>query len=236
MPSPSTKSKGGKSPERFAPYHARGFRVVKSTPEQFVKWPACILQLLFEPRRAVAISAGPGLRTIFVTAFAPIVRILHLDQLKILLPVRTLFLQRRGAIADFDPAHGLVGTNPRLCHVAQVFPLRDRPFAQRPALNGFQQPSLATILHPRSYQVPHTLYTTRPSAARVAPVSRSIQSTYHSFYGIRRILCSFKLRLLHNFCSSFNPLLPHRARNGSKHSSRDCSALCGYSSDSRKLS
>jgi hypothetical protein len=55
-------------------------------------------------------------------------------------------------------------------------------------------------------------------------------------YGIRKILCSFKFRLLHNFCSSFNAPLPHRARNGSKHSSRDCSALCGYSSDSRKLS
>jgi hypothetical protein len=61
-------------------------------------------------------------------------------------------------------------------------------------------------------------------------------NTKPTAYGIRKILCSFKLRLLHSFCSSFNPPLPHRARKGSRHNSRDCSSLCGYSSDSRKFS
>ena len=55
-------------------------------------------------------------------------------------------------------------------------------------------------------------------------------------YGIRKILCSFNVRLLHSFWSSFKPPLPHRARKGSKHSSRDCSALWGYKSASRNCS
>jgi hypothetical protein len=52
-------------------------------------------------------------------------------------------------------------------------------------------------------------------------------------YGIRNILCSFSVLLPQSFCSVFRPPVPHRARNGSKHSSRDCSALWGYKSDSR---
>jgi hypothetical protein len=52
-------------------------------------------------------------------------------------------------------------------------------------------------------------------------------------YGIRNILCSFSVPLPQSFCSSFRPPVPQRARNGSKHSSRDCSALWGYKSDSR---
>ena len=45
------------------------------------------------------------------------------------------------------------------------------------------------------------------------------------FYGIRRILCSFSFALPDNFCSSFKPPMPQLARNGKKHSSRDCSSL-----------
>src|SRR5579859_5914124 len=54
-----------------------------------------------------------------------------------------------------------------------------------------------------------------------------------AFYGIRRILCSFSFALPDNFCSSFKPPMPQLARIGRKHSSRDCSILCGYKSDSR---
>jgi hypothetical protein len=51
--------------------------------------------------------------------------------------------------------------------------------------------------------------------------------------GIRRILCSFSFALPDNFCSSFKPPMPQLARNGRKHSSRDCSSLWGWRSDSR---
>src|SRR5229473_3444022 len=93
--------------------------------QEFQEWLARVLQLLFERRGAVAISAGPRLRAVLVAAFTTVVSVLDLDQVEILLPIRTLLLQRRGAVADFDPAHRLVCTNPRLVHVAQVFALGD---------------------------------------------------------------------------------------------------------------
>ena len=94
----------------------------------------------FEWARRVARWLG----AVLVAAFAAVVRVLHLDQLEILLPVRTLFLQRRWAVTDFDPPHRLVGTNPRLIHIAQVFFPRDRAFAKCTALNRLQQRPPAT--------------------------------------------------------------------------------------------
>src|SRR5260370_15084839 len=97
--------------------------------------------------------------------------VLHLHQLEILLPVRTLFQERRGAVTNFDPAHRLVGTNPRLVHVAKIFALGDRALAQRAALNRFHQGPPATILHPRPHQVSHTVWMTLPIAATLLNLS-----------------------------------------------------------------
>jgi hypothetical protein len=49
------------------------------------------------------------------------VRILNTRQLKVFFPVRPLFLQRRGAVTDFDPSREPIGTNPRVAHIAQIF-------------------------------------------------------------------------------------------------------------------
>src|SRR5260370_21688333 len=89
--------------------------------QEFQEWLARLLQLLFEPRGAVAISAGPRLRTVLVAAFTTVVSVLYLDQVEILLPIGMLLLQRRGAGADFDPAHRLVFQKPRLVHSTHVF-------------------------------------------------------------------------------------------------------------------
>src|SRR5205809_3372240 len=62
-----------------------------------------ILQLFFKPRRAVTIAAGPGLGAVLVAAFAAVMRVLHFNEVKILFPVRRLFLERRGAVEDLDP-------------------------------------------------------------------------------------------------------------------------------------
>src|SRR5260370_41407822 len=93
--------------------------------QEFQEWLARILQLLFQPRGAVAISAGPRLRAVLVAAFTTVVSVLDLDQVEILLPIRTLLLQRPRAIPDFDPAHRLVCPNPHLVQHAQVFALAD---------------------------------------------------------------------------------------------------------------
>jgi hypothetical protein len=112
---------------------------------------ACVLQFLFEAHGAIAISAGPRLGAIFVAAFAAVVRILHLDQLKIVFPVRTLFLKRRRTVTDFHPAHRLIGTHSRVVHVAQVFALRNRACAKRAAPNRFRQRLLTAVFQPRSH-------------------------------------------------------------------------------------
>ncbi len=67
------------------------------------------------------------------------------------------FLQRCRTVADFHPADRLVGTNPRVVHVAQVFALGDRAFPQCAALNRFQQRGPATIFQSSSHQVSHAL-------------------------------------------------------------------------------
>jgi len=97
--------------------------------QNFEEGLACALQSLFEAGGAVAIAASPGLGAVFVAAFAAVVGILHLHKFKILFPIRTLFLERCGAVTDFDPAHRFIGTNPRIVHIAEVLALSDRAFA-----------------------------------------------------------------------------------------------------------
>src|SRR5579862_5589550 len=41
---------------------------------------------------------------------------------------------------------------------------------------------------------------------------------------------------VHSFCNSLNPPAPSRAKNGSKHNSRDCNPFNGYSNDSKYCS
>jgi hypothetical protein len=134
---------------------ATSYGIVTRTVKRFEEWLACVFQPFFKPGGAIAISAGPGLGTILVAALAAVVRVLHLDQLKILLPIRSLFLERCRAIADFDPSHRLVSINPRFVHVAQVLVSSDRASAQCAALNRFLERPLATIFHPRSHEVSH---------------------------------------------------------------------------------
>jgi len=155
------------------------WELLESLRQKFKEGLACVLQFLFQPCRAIAIAARPRLGSILVAAFAPVVRILYLHQLKILFPIRSLLLQGSRAIAHFHPAHRLICADPRLIHVSQVFVTRDRPLAQRPALNRARQRLLAICLHPRSYQVSHTpllyLLTTPPRAR--ARISRSKESS-----------------------------------------------------------
>jgi hypothetical protein len=49
--------------------------------------------------------------------------VLDLRELKVFFPVRALFLQRRGTVTDFHPAHRFVVSNSRILHIAQVLAL-----------------------------------------------------------------------------------------------------------------
>jgi len=101
------------------------------------EWRACFLQSCFKSGGAVAISAGPRLGAILVAASPPVMRILYSDEVEKFLPVRALFLQRRRAVADFDPARGLVRKKSRVVHVANVFSFSYRALAQCAAVDSF---------------------------------------------------------------------------------------------------
>jgi hypothetical protein len=113
------------------------------------------LQLLLQPRSAIAIATGPRLAPILVAAFAPVVRILHFREIEVFFPVRPFFLQRRGTVADFHPADGLVGAEPRVVHVAQIFAFSDRALAQLLIFNGLEQIAFATGFNAGSNQIAH---------------------------------------------------------------------------------
>jgi hypothetical protein len=81
--------------------------------------------------------------------------ILYAGKFEILFPVRPFFLERRGAIADFHPASGLVGTQPRVLHIAQVFPFRDRALTKSLILDGLKEFGFAVGFHPGTYEIAH---------------------------------------------------------------------------------
>jgi len=110
-----------------------------------------------------------------VTASPTIMGILHPDQVKILLPIRTLFLERRRAIANLHPARGLIGKKPRIIHVAKVLSLRYRAFTQCATVDSFQKRTFAARFHACLDVISHSFLMTehtrpmRSLTSRIAP-------------------------------------------------------------------
>src|SRR5204863_816781 len=113
-------------------------------------------EFLLQTRSAITAATCPGFRSVPVTAFAAIVRVLDLCEIKILFPVWTLFLQRRRAVAHFHPAGGVVAAQPGIFHIAKIFALRNGAFAQSLTLDRVEQVFFASGLHPRSDQITQT--------------------------------------------------------------------------------
>jgi hypothetical protein len=63
------------------------------------------------------------------------VRILDLDELEVLLPIRAFFLQGRWTVADLHPPGRAVIGNPSVVHISQVLAAGDRTFAKRPVFD-----------------------------------------------------------------------------------------------------
>ena len=74
-----------------------------------------------EAGSAVAIVTSPVLSAVQVTAAAPGMSILDLEQLEVLFPIRTFLRERSRAIANFNPLNRAVIELPRLFHVSRVF-------------------------------------------------------------------------------------------------------------------
>src|SRR3990170_536097 len=79
---------------------------------------------------AVARLAGPRLLAREIPAALAVVRVLHLDELEVRLPVRALFFKRRGAETRLHPLHLLLVEGPGLLHAGDKVVLRDRSAAE----------------------------------------------------------------------------------------------------------
>ena len=116
---------------------------------------AGIFQLLLQSRSAIAVAAGPRFFTVVVAALAAVVCILHFPEIKIFFPIRPFFLQRRGTVTDFHPAHRAVIADPRIPHIAQVLALGDGALAKLFILDGLKKVIRATGFNVSLNQVPH---------------------------------------------------------------------------------
>ena len=84
-------------------------------------------------------------------------RVLHLDEIEIFLPVRPLFLERRRAVAHLDPLDRAVAQAARAFHVAQIFAAGNRTGAERAVFDGIGERLLASCFHPSCHQIAHIL-------------------------------------------------------------------------------
>src|SRR5687768_14625855 len=114
--------------------------------------------MLLQLRSAIALAARPRLLAILIPAFGAVMRILHLHQLEILLPIRPLFLQRRGTETDFHPADAAVAADAGVGHVAEVFIARHRAAPKGLVLDGAEQVLLLSLLHTRGDQITHKIF------------------------------------------------------------------------------
>jgi len=129
--------------------------------QPFEKGFARSLQPLFQTSSAVASAASPGFGSILVTAFAAIMCVLYPGKVEVLFPIRTLFLERSRAVADFNPTGGLIRGEAGVTHVAKVLALRDRAMAESFGLNRLQQVALAAGFYAGSDKITHTNLTLR---------------------------------------------------------------------------
>jgi hypothetical protein len=116
------------------------------------------LQLLFEALGAIAVLARPGLAAVEVTALAPVMRVLHFDQLEELFPIRPLLLERRRTVANLDPADLFSLRLPRLTHIPEVLASGNGSSPQASVFDRLKQGLFASGLDARSYQVTHASF------------------------------------------------------------------------------
>jgi len=92
--------------------------------------------------------------------------VLNLGEIEVLLPIRTLFLQRSRAVADLDPARGSIGKEARVLHVAKIFAFSDGALAESLVGDRLKEFLFPTRLQSCSHEIPHRLIISRSATAR----------------------------------------------------------------------
>src|SRR5215467_10685238 len=112
-------------------------------------------------------------------------RVLHPHKVKILFPIRALLQQGRWTVTHFHPPSRLVGTEPRIIHIPQVFAFCHGSPAEALVLNGLQQIAFAACPDARSDKISHTK---QPTAARQYPAFAGTGS-WSAYQSIARPAC-----------------------------------------------
>src|ERR1700736_3245509 len=97
-------------------------------------------------------------------------RVLHAQQVEVLLPIRTFFRQWRRTKTNFDPGYRTITTNPGVFHVFEIFVASNGALAQNPFINSLHESQFLSRLHPCSNEVAHN---TADDTPKVPSVLRS---------------------------------------------------------------
>ena len=145
-----------------------GGRLQRFRREFLQKGFAGLGQFFFEPFRAIAIAARPGLGPVFVTTIAPRMRVFHRQEIKIFFPIGTLFLQWRITKTSFHPMRLALGIHARHLHVVQVLrrPRLTRDQACDPRLPWPTRPRIPISPGPLPDNASQNLHAARPSVIR----------------------------------------------------------------------
>jgi hypothetical protein len=128
---------------RAVPGWPGGIAVFGFLTEPIEKRFAILREPLLELLCAIARAACPRLGPIFISATAPVMGILYPRQIEVFFPVRALFQQRAWTITDLNPAGGLIFTEPRVVHIAEILASRNRSSAQGLFFNCLQEVGFA---------------------------------------------------------------------------------------------
>jgi hypothetical protein len=107
---------------------------------------------------AIALTACPRLLATLIPTFGTVMRILHLHQLKIFLPIRSLFFERSCAKTYFHPPNAAVAANPRVGHIAKILISGHGTASKRLILDGAEQVSFLPRLHTSRHQITHKIF------------------------------------------------------------------------------
>jgi hypothetical protein len=114
-------------------------------------------ELSLQTLGAVAVLAGPGLRSVLISAPRSVMRILNLDELEVLFPVGPLFCEGCRAKADLNPAGRAVCAKAGVLHVPQIFAAGDRALAEGSVFNRLEKRLFAAWPDTGAHQVPHAV-------------------------------------------------------------------------------
>ena len=119
-------------------------------------------QFFLELLRAITLAAGPRFCSIFVTAIAARVRILHAEQVEIFFPIRPLFRERRITKTGLDPSRHALFVYARLLHVIEVFVAGDRALPERFIFDRTDKCAFLSRFYLGFYEIAHERNIARP--------------------------------------------------------------------------